>query len=154
VDVERTLQDMVDRQQIVDTLYRYASTIDSKDFGRLRTLFVNDAVGQFGDAEPIAGADEIVGWIDRATRDRAWQHHKLTVYHVDIEGDEAKTLTYHTSHQKTVDDPDTVIVLVARYHDVLRRQDGTWKIASKRMEVGWREVRHAPQASASTVPAK
>jgi 3-phenylpropionate/cinnamic acid dioxygenase small subunit len=150
VDVERTLQDMLDRQQIVDTLYRYASTIDTKDFKTLRSLFVDDAVGKYGDAEAIKGADEIVRWIDEATQDRAWQHHKLTVYHVDIDGDEAKTLTYHTSHQKTVDDPDTVIVIVARYHDVLRRVDGTWKIADKLMEIGWIEERHAPQAPASS----
>ncbi len=45
-----------------------------------------------------------------------------------------------------MDDPDTVIVIVARYRDVLRRGGGTWKIADKRMEIGWIEQRHAPQA--------
>ena len=39
------------------------------------------------------------------TKDKAWQHHKLTVYHVDIDGDEARALTYHTSHQTTVGRP-------------------------------------------------
>lgn len=141
VDLERVVEEMLDRQQIVDQLYRYASCIDYKDYPRLRSLFTDDAVGQYGDAPPIHGGDEIVRWIDEATQDRAWQHHKLTVYHVDIDGDEAKTLTYHTSHQTTVDDPDTVIVIVARYHDVLRRQDGTWKIANKVMEIGWTERR-------------
>ena len=146
MDIERTVQDLVDRQQIADTLYRYASSIDYKDYPTLRSLFVDDAVGKYGDAPAIEGADEIVKWIDEATKDRAWQHHKLTVYHVDIDGDEARALTYHTSHQTTVDDPDTVIVIVARYRDVLRREGGTWKIADKRMEIGWIEQRHAPQA--------
>jgi 3-phenylpropionate/cinnamic acid dioxygenase small subunit len=145
VDIERTLQDlvqdMVDRQQIIDTLYRYASTIDSKDFATLRSIFVDDAVGQYGDYEPLQGADAIVGWIESATTDRDWQHHLLNVYHVDIDGDEATTLTYHTSHQTTVGQPDTVIVLVARYRDVLRRDGGTWKIANKVMEIGWSEDR-------------
>jgi ketosteroid isomerase-like protein len=147
MDLERTVHDMLDRQQIVDTLYRYASCIDSKDYPRLRSLMTDDAVGQYGDAPPIHGADEILRWIDEATKDRAWQHHKLTVYHVDITGDEAKTLTYHTSHQTTVDDPNTVIVIVARYHDVLRREGGTWKIANKVMEIGWMERRHASQVA-------
>jgi hypothetical protein len=31
---------------------------------------------------------------------------------------------------------------VARYYDQLRRVDGSWKIASKEMQVGWRETRH------------
>ena len=145
MDIERVLQELLDRQQIEDTLYRYASTIDSKDYPRLRSLLADDAVGKYGDADPIHGADEIVRWIDEATQDRAWQHHKLTVYHVDIDGNEAKALTYHTSHQKTVDDPDTVIVIVARYHDVLRREGDAWKITDKVMEIGWIEERHFSQ---------
>ncbi len=145
MDIERAVRDLVDRQQIAETLYRYASSIDDKDYVTLRSLMVDDAVGKYGDAPAIEGADEIVKWIDEATQDRAWQHHKLTVYHVDINGDEARALTYHTSHQTTVDDPDTVIVIVARYRDVLRREGGTWKIADKRMEIGWIEQRHARQ---------
>ena len=147
MDIERVLQDLVDRQQIEDTLYRYGSSIDCKDYLTLRSLFADDAVGQYGDRPPIHGADEIVRWIDDATQNRAWQHHKLTVYHVDIDGDEARALTYHTSHQRTVDDPDNVIVIVARYHDVLRRVDGNWKIAQKRMDIGWIEERRFRQAA-------
>jgi 3-phenylpropionate/cinnamic acid dioxygenase small subunit len=146
VDLERTVQELVDRQQIADVLYRYASTIDYKDYTTMRTLFTDDAVGKYGDAEPIHGADKIIAWIDSMTQDRAWQHHKLTVYHIDVDGDVAKTLTYHTSHQTTVDDPDRVIVIVARYKDSLRREGGTWKIFDKYMEVGWVEERHFSQA--------
>jgi len=147
VDLEEAVRELLDRQQIEDTLYRYASSIDDKDYPTLRSLFVDDAVGQYGDSPAIEGADEIVRWIDLATQDRAWQHHKLTVYHVDVDGDEATALTYHTSHQTTVHDRDTVIVIVARYRDVLRRMNASWKIADKRMEIGWIEERHAEQAA-------
>lgn len=144
-DIESAVRELLDRQRIEDTLYRYASTIDSKDYPRLRELFVDDAVGQYGDAPPINGADEIVAWIDEMTKDTSWQHHKLTVYHVDIDGDEARALTYHTSHQTTVDDPDTVLVIVARYRDVLRRVGDGWKIANKVFEIGWMEERSRGQ---------
>lgn len=144
VDLEHAVQELLDRQRIQDTLYRYASTIDVKDFARLRALFVDDAVGQYGDAPPIQGADAIVAWIDSMTTDCAWQHHKLTVYHVDIDGDVATALTYHTSHQTTVADPETVTVIVARYRDVLRRVGDGWKIADKVFEIGWVEQRRRP----------
>ena len=146
VDIERAVRELLDRQQIADTLYRYASSIDDKDYPTLRSLLVDDAVGRYGEAPAIEGADQIVKWIDEATQDRAWQHHKLTVYHIDIDGDEARALTYHTSHQTTTDDPDTVIVIVARYRDVLRRDGEGWKIADKVMEIGWIEQRHVSQA--------
>ena len=147
MDLERAVQDILDRQQIADVLYRYASTVDYKDYPTMRSLFTDDAVGQYGStAEPIHGADNIVAWIDSMTQDRVWQHHKLTVYHVDIDGDVARTLTYHTSHQIAEGDPDTVIVIVARYKDALRRENGSWKIFDKFMEVGWMEERHYSQA--------
>jgi ketosteroid isomerase-like protein len=146
MDLERKIQDLLDRQEIADVLYRYASTIDYKDYPAMRALFTDDAVGKYGDSDPIHGADKIIAWIDSATQDRAWQHHKLTVYHIDIDGDTARTLTYHTSHQTTVDDPDRVIVIVARYQDALRREDGRWKIFDKYMEVGWVEERRYSQS--------
>ena len=34
-----------------------------------------------------------------------------------------------------------------QYKDILRRVDGSWKIADKLMEIGWLEQRHASQAS-------
>ncbi len=36
---------LVDRQEIADVLYRYASCVDYKDHATLRSLFVDDAHG-------------------------------------------------------------------------------------------------------------
>ena len=102
---------------------------------------MDDAIGQYGDADPIEGADAIVSWIAAATEDREWQHHLLSVFHVDVVGDEAIALTYHTSHQTVVGVPESVRVIVARYHDRLRRVEGQWRIAYKQFNIGWREVR-------------
>ena len=45
-------------------------------------------------------------------------------------------------------------VIVARYRDVLRRVDGRWLIADKRMEVGWMERREYSQAAAVSAEAE
>jgi 3-phenylpropionate/cinnamic acid dioxygenase small subunit len=133
---------LIDRQQISDVLYRYASCVDYKDFATLRSLFTDDARGIYMTVADLTGADEIVTWIDGMTADKAWQHHKLTVYHIDFTGpDEASALTYHTSHQTDKGDEGAVTVIVARYRDKLRRMDGTWKITEKFMEPGWAERR-------------
>jgi ketosteroid isomerase-like protein len=133
---------LIDRQQISDVLYRYASCVDYKDFATLRSLFTDDARGIYMTVADLTGADEIVTWIDGMTADKAWQHHKLTVYHIDFTGpDEASALTYHTSHQTDKGDEGAVTVIVARYRDKLRRVDGTWKITEKFMEPGWAERR-------------
>jgi 3-phenylpropionate/cinnamic acid dioxygenase small subunit len=139
--LERQLRRLVDVEAVKETLYRYASSIDDKDFTTLRSLLADDATARYGDHAPVVGGDAVVGWIKEHTDDRAWQHHKLTVYHVDLLGDDARALTYHTSHQTRTDEPDTVIVMVARYRDELRRHGDRWLIGNKVMEIGWRESR-------------
>src|SRR6478609_3205943 len=115
------LRRMLDRQEIVDLLLRYASTIHAK----------------YGE-EVVDGADNLLSWIDGMTKTATWQHHFLNVYHVDFVSDsEAKTLTYHTSHQTTSDAPNKCRKIVARYYDTVRKVDGRWLIADKYMQVGW-----------------
>jgi len=146
---QEELRQLVDRQQISDVLYRYASSVDYKDFATLRSLFTEDAHGVYMTVADLSGADEIVKWIDGMTADKSWQHHKLTVYHIDFTGpDEASTLTYHTSHQTDAGDESAVTLIVARYRDKLRRVGGTWKITEKIMEPGWMEQRRLPQPAA------
>ena len=134
-----TLARMLDRQAIVDLLLRYASTIDAKDYTTLRSLFCEDIHAKYGEVE-VDGADNLVQWIDGMTADVSWQHHFLSVYHVDFVSDtEATTLTYHTSHQTKSASPNTCRKIVARYYDTVHKVDGTWKIADKYMQIGWAE---------------
>jgi hypothetical protein len=130
-----------DREQIEETLYRYASSIDAGDHERLRTVLADDARAKYGARDWLEGADAVVGFIRDKGAGVGWQHHLLSVYHVDVEGDEATALTYHTSYQIARDRPDEAAVIVARYHDRLTRLDGRWLIREKRMEIGWRETR-------------
>ena len=130
-----------DREQVEETLYRYASTIDVGDHARLRTLLTDDARARYGARDWIEGAEAVVGFIREKGENVGWQHHLLSVYHVDIDGDEATALTYHTSYQIIRDRPDEAAMIVARYHDRLVRVDGRWLIREKRMEIGWRETR-------------
>ena len=130
-----------DREQIEETLYRYASSIDAGDHEHLRTLLADDARAKYGARDWLEGADAVVAFIRDKGADVGWQHHLLSIYHVDVEGDEAAALTYHTSYQIARDRPEEAAVIVARYHDRLSRLDGRWLIREKRMEIGWRESR-------------
>jgi hypothetical protein len=132
------LRRLLDRQEIVDLLLRYASTIDAKDYVTLRSLLTDDVHGKYGEDTVLDGADNLLQWIDDMTKTATWQHHMLNVYHVDFVSEtEAKALTYHTSHQTTSDAPDTCRKIVARYYDTVRKVDGRWLIADKYMQIGW-----------------
>lgn len=140
-----TDQDARDRLNVSDTLYRYCSTIDQKDYSGLRAVFTEDARMRFSANgvwnDWIEGADAIVAWVDKTTVGQAMQHHLLSVYHVDVEGDQASILAYLTSHQSTADNPNQVLQMSSRYRDRLRRAGDGWLIAQKELEICWAEVR-------------
>jgi hypothetical protein len=139
--VEAAVAALADRLAIADTLYRYGSCIDRRDSAGLRGVLSDDVRAQYGNRAPIVGADALVQWIDESTRGCLWQHHLLSVYHVDIDGDEATALVYHTSHRVLEDDPGAARVLVGRYHDVLCRGPGGWRIGELVLEILWAERR-------------
>jgi hypothetical protein len=141
---EARLQRLVDRLDIQDLLTTYAATIDVQDGAGLRPCFADDARARYGrETEWLEGGDEICAWIKGATEDLGWQHHLISVYGVEIEGDEAKALIYLTSHQQVAGVTDSIRMMTSRYHNVLRRIDGQWKIAVLDLEVGWYEERNA-----------
>ena len=135
------LQAIQDRLDITDTLNRYASCVDRFDNAGVRAILADDLWAQYGNNDPMEGGDTVARWIDEATKDCVWQHHLLSVYHVDVDGDHAKALVYHTSYQMTEGNPGVVNVLVARYHNELRRAEDGWKISRLVFELLWGEQR-------------
>ena len=136
-----SFQALSDRLAVTDTLYRYASTIDRHDFAGTRGVLADDLWAQYGNAEPISGGQAVADWIAEFCTTCVWQHHLLSVYHVEVDGDRAKALVYHTSHQVFEEDPATVNVLVGRYHDELTRTADGWRISRLVFEILWGERR-------------
>jgi ketosteroid isomerase-like protein len=136
---EQALRAIQDRLDITDVLYRYASTIDRFDLAGLRDTLADDLYAQYGNADPVSGADAVAAWIAEAIASVVWQHHLLSVYHVDVQGDHAKALVYHTSHQVFESEPGAAKLLVGRYHNELRREADRWKISRLVLELLWGE---------------
>ena len=139
--VDPALRAIQDRLDITDVLYRYASTIDRFDWDGVRSTLADDLVAQYGNADPVTGGEAVAEWIGAASAEVVWQHHFLSVYHVDVEGDRATALVYHTSHQVFEADPDAAKLLVGRYDVELRREVDGWKISRLRLGLLWGEAR-------------
>jgi ketosteroid isomerase-like protein len=139
IAVHPAVRALQDRADVTDVLNRYASTIDRFDVDGLRAVLADDLVAQYGNAEPVVGGDAVAGWIAEAIAGVVWQHHLLSVYHVEVDGDRAQALVYHTSHQVFAEDPESAKLLVGRYHNELRREVGGWKISRLVLELLWGE---------------
>ena len=96
---QSSLRALQDRIEITDVLCRYSSAIDSFDDEGVRSVLADDVFAQYGNLDPVSGADALVAWISGATAAITWQHHLLSVYHVEVDGDQASALSYLTSHQ-------------------------------------------------------
>jgi hypothetical protein len=135
----------VDRLEVADAIYRYGSAIDSFDDDAIRAVFDDEITAQYGkNTDVLHGPDAVLEFINSFTEDCAWQHHFLNVYRADVDGDHATALVYHTSHQVFRSAPGTVNVIVARYHNELRRTNGSFRISKLYMEVLWAERRQDP----------
>jgi hypothetical protein len=139
VSADHAVRALQDRMDVTDVLYRHASTLDRFDAAGLRGDLADDVWAQYGNAEPVSGGDAVASWIGEATASVVWQHHLLSVYHVDVDGDQDKALDYHTSHQVFEDEPETARLLVGRYHLELRREPGGWCISRLVLELLWGE---------------
>src|SRR4051794_26848641 len=139
ISADATVRALQDRMDITDVLYRYASTIDRFDHAGLRSVLADGLWARYGNADPVVGGDAVAAWIGEAIAHVVWQHHLLSIYHVEVDGDRASALVYHTSHQVFEDDPDTAKLLVGRYRNELRREAGGWKISRLVLEILWAE---------------
>jgi hypothetical protein len=143
MDLEATVQALKDRVDVIETMSRYAYSIDVNDFETLRSTLADDMTAQYANMhdEPLDGADTVVQWVNEATTGTIWQHHLISVYTVEIDGDTAKALVYHTSYQNYDRAPETADVLVGRYHNEFVRTPDGWKISKLLLEVLWGEQR-------------
>src|SRR3954451_23603323 len=132
---------LADRMSITDVLYRYASCIDMWDPDGLRQVLADDVSVTLGNAAPVIGSANVIQAMWERNHTALWQHHLLSVYHVDVDGDSAKALVYHTSHQVFSEEPETVRVLVGRYRDDLARDPTGWRITKLVLELLWGERR-------------
>ena len=112
-----SVQTLVDRNDITEVLNRYSSSVDSFDYAGVRSALADDIQAQYANAPAVSGGDALAKWIEEATATVIWQHHLLSVYHVDVDGDDTTALSYLTSLIRRGDlvlELDEKLVTIAR----------------------------------------
>lgn len=131
-----TLDELLDRQEILDCLNRYARALDRKDLDMLRSAFHPDATDHHGGHVAYHPAAEalIEDWEVRDA-DRAFSQHILFNTSIDLDGDTAHTETYFQLLVGLKPDvrPDAPRLSASggRYNDRFERRNGEWRIACR-----------------------
>jgi hypothetical protein len=131
------LGELLDRQDILDALTRFARGMDRFD----RDIFLS---AFHADAEIAAGTfvgqpAPLYDWA-RAMHDHGQSatHHAMLNHSCDLDGDTAHTETYYLFAARNRDDSNWIAG--GRYIDRFERRDGAWKIASRSTVIEWSGV--------------
>jgi hypothetical protein len=120
---------MTDRDEIFDLTVRYATAIDTQQYGLLTEVFTDDATIDYGEVGQWTGGAEVAQFMEQAHSFAAHTMHRMTNQVIDIDDDTAKVRTY----------VDALILLadgsganpVGYYDDIAVRTSGGWRISRR-----------------------
>jgi hypothetical protein len=128
------LENLLDRQDILDCLIRFSRGMDRFDRELFLSAFHADAVIAAGPF--VGGPTELYEWASALhDQGQASTHHNLLNHTCDIKDNIAHTETYYWFVGRNRD--DTNWIAGGRYIDRLERRDGVWKIALRTNAIEW-----------------
>jgi hypothetical protein len=133
--MDKAIQQLIDRQAILDCMTRYCRAVDRRDSELLRSCYHPDAVDDHG--AMVGSVEDMIEWghqRDRAGGPPSTQHH-ITNHSCEIDGDTAHAETYYV--YVAVNRDQSVWTAGGRYIDRLERRDGEWRIAVRYCVVEW-----------------
>jgi uncharacterized protein (TIGR02246 family) len=142
-----TLEQLQDRQAIVDLLISYATALDTRDFEGLGNVYLPDAVAIY-DGVRCEGLEAIQDICKAALIPLTASQHFLGNFQVQLDGDRARTETYlHAQHFKAGARGRSTYVMAGTYRDQLVRTEDGWRIEYRDLEITWTD------GNAALVPA-
>ena len=132
-----------DRSEIIVLAGRYSQSLDLRDPDAWRSCFTDDAVMEMELQELWITGDALWGLANGVTDadDDRVSRHQPSNFVIDGDGDEATMSSYCTvvsagSRDNPFGEPAR-ITFQGRYEDRLRRVDGAWKIAHRKIITDW-----------------
>jgi 3-phenylpropionate/cinnamic acid dioxygenase small subunit len=136
--VDPLIQHLLDERDIAAVCVRYATAIDDRDWDRLRSCFVPDAVGIYHADRPMHGYGAIEEAIRTAVTPLTRTQHLVTAVEVDLAGDEASSrCSLHAQHVRAGVPGGEHFVIAGRYRDRLVRTGEGWRIRERRLDRWW-----------------
>jgi SnoaL-like domain len=132
--MEPELRELLDRQQILDCVHRYARGVDRLDAELVLSAYHEDAIDSHG---PFSGTPpEFIEWLWPRQATRRASQHMIANHLVELDGDVAHGETYWLTALCSAE-PDQVMLAGGRWVDRFERRDGSWRIAVRNVVSEW-----------------
>lgn len=119
-----------DRSDITETLMRYATGIDRRDWATLRSAFTVDCVLDYGQIGTFEGVDAVADFMEQSHAAAGHTLHRLTNVVIELDGDRAIARTYVDGLILAAHNTSGVNA-VGFYDDELTRTAQGWRIARR-----------------------
>jgi SnoaL-like domain len=147
-----SLQALVDRQVIVDTIVRYARALDAKDWRAARACFADELEADYTDlrgAGPTRVRADAFVELRRQALERLKTHHTSTNHLVTLDGDRATCVSAMLIHRLDPSrETDNTFDTLAHYTHTLARAPQGWRITRVQQTVAWNRGNPAIHAGA------
>jgi hypothetical protein len=135
---ERAVQDLLDRQAVIDACYRYAEAVDrtarelSDDaFEHYATTMTDDCVVDYGPLGCFTSRDEWLAFARGLAARSGLCHHMYANFFVEVDGDVATARFHAQALHFFADQPPPAQLLIGAgiFEDRLRRTPDGWKLS-------------------------
>jgi hypothetical protein len=135
------LRALIDRDEIRETIVRFATSLDQKDWRRCRSCFAEEIFADYsdlrGDPPSTVGADDFVE-LRRQALSGLSTHHVSTNHLIEVNGDEASCTSSMVIYRRlTAENGHRVFDTHCLYIHKLIRTLGGWKIRVVKQQVFW-----------------
>ncbi len=137
-----TLQELIDKQEIAELLYTYATGLDSRDWVLLGSVFTEDGIADYSHMElgVNEGRAAIVDLCRTTLINFDATQHLIGNPLVTLDGDRATARCYFQAQHRLVGAPGGDNFIVAgTYEDELVRTPGGWRITRRTLVPSWYE---------------
>lgn len=141
---EAKLQELLDKQEIMELIHTYCNAMDRHDQEKVRALYHDDALDDHASFSRGLAKD-FIDQLPRIQEPMAILHHNVTTVNLKLDGDYAEGEVYLIAyHNIRKDEGGTFDLLIGgRYFDKYEKRDGVWKFAHRSVVVDWANV-HDP----------
>ncbi len=139
------LQELADRSEIAEVIYRYSTGVDGKDWELFRTCFTDPVNADFTSiGAPAPRTFPLDTWVRVVQKTvspfKVTQHYNSNVT-IQVDGDHASAIVYLKARHLRADDPEGKKFwdVGGYYTDRLVRTPLGWRIASVKFTQTWSE---------------
>ncbi|MEE2032901.1 nuclear transport factor 2 family protein [Rhodococcus chondri] len=132
-----TLQELQDKAEIADLIYRYATAVDTKDWDRMASVFTEDAHLDYSSVGyPPGSRDEVLAILRRALEQVPMTQHFVTNIEIRLDGDRALVRAMFYNPMRLPGATELTYCGGNYHHEMVRTSDG-WKSCRLTEESLW-----------------